>query len=423
MINNPGRRQFTLAACALAAAPLLAAKPNHQRVVVIGGGWGGLAAARQLALLGPELEVELIEKSERFVTLPRTNRWLIGLDDGRGLYRPLAPVAPAIGYQLIRREVTAIDRANQLVITPGEAIPYDWLVLAPGIREDWASLCGGDETASRKAQQWFFSGFVADADFAGLKARLASFAGSNFLMNIPPAPYRCPPAPYERAVMIAWFFKSRGLGSKLTLVDANAPWPSYQRIFKTYFPDQITYLAQTRVHRIDPDKRIASLDIDDIAFDDAILMPPQQAGELCWQGGLIDPGKHGQPTGWAGVDQLRFQSRADPRIFVVGDSVGRVSPLFGHYPKTGQMAARMGSIAAAQIVALSRGQTIKPVLPESTCYAQLNVDPPELAEIVASYTQRGDGALVQSIRQSRNNQPAGEADAWLATALQSLFGS
>lgn len=63
------------------------------------------------------------------------------------------------------------------------------------------------------------------------------------------------------------------------------------------------------------------------------------------------------------------------------------------------------------------------VLPESTCYAQLNVDPPELAEIVARYTQRGDGALVQSIRQIRNNQPAGEADAWLATALQSLFGA
>jgi NADPH-dependent 2,4-dienoyl-CoA reductase/sulfur reductase-like enzyme len=420
---NPRRRQFTLGACALAAAPLLAAKPGRQRVVVIGGGWGGLAAARQLALQAPELDVVLIEKSERFVTLPLSNRWLLGLNGGQGLYRQLAPVAQAIGYRLIQREVTAIDRANRLIVTTGETIPYDWLVLSPGIREDWASLCGGDEVVGRKAQQSFFSGFVADADFAGLKERLAKFAGSNFLINIPPAPYRCPPAPYERAVMIAWFFKSRGLRSKLTLVEANAPWPSYQRIFKTYFPEQITYLPQTRVRQLDPDKRIASLDIDDMAFDDAILMPPQQAGELCWQAGLIDPGENGQPTGWAAVDPLSFRSRADPRIFVVGDSVGRVSPLFGHYPKTGQMAARMGSIAAGQIAALSRGQTSRLALPESTCYAQLNVDPPELAEIVASYTQRGDGALVQSIRQSRNNQPAGEADAWLATALESLFGS
>lgn len=420
---NPSRRHFTFGVCSLAAAPLLAAKTNRQRVVVIGGGWGGLAAAKQLVLQAPELDIVLIEKNERFIKLPLTNRWLVGLNDGQGLYRELAPVAQQIGYRLIRGEVTAIDRANRLVVTNGESIPYDWLVLASGIREDWVSLCGENPVASWKTQQSFSSGFVADANFGGLKDRLEKFTGKDFLMNIPPAPYRCPPAPYERAVMIAWYFRSRGLKSKLTLVEANAPWPSYQRIFRTYFPEQITYLPQTRVHEIDPDKRIASLDIDDIAFDDAIIMPPQQAGALCWQAGLIAPDENGQPTGWASVDPLSFQSRVDPRIFVVGDSVGRVSPLFGYYPKTGQMAAQMGGIAAGQIVALSRGRTTGLVLPESTCYAQLNVDPPELAEIVARYTQRGDGALVQSIRQIRNNQPAGEADAWLATALQSLFGA
>ena len=81
---NPSRRHFTFGVCSLAAAPLLAAKTNRQRVVVIGGGWGGLAAAKQLVLQAPELDIVLIEKNERFITLPLTNRWLVGLNDGQG---------------------------------------------------------------------------------------------------------------------------------------------------------------------------------------------------------------------------------------------------------------------------------------------------------------------------------------------------
>ena len=91
---NPRRRQFTLGACALAASPLLwATTPARQRAVIVGGGWGGLAAARQLARQAPELEVVLIERGERFVSLPITNGWLVGLDDGKRLSRPLAPAA------------------------------------------------------------------------------------------------------------------------------------------------------------------------------------------------------------------------------------------------------------------------------------------------------------------------------------------
>jgi len=419
---NPRRRQFVLGACALAAAPRLRAGNERPRVVIIGAGWGGLAAARQLTLQAPDLDVLLIEKNEHFVSLPLANRYLVGLDDGQRLYRPLAPAAREAGYRWLKREVNAIDRANRLVVTAGDSIAYDWLVLSPGIREDWAGLCGGDADLGRRVHQMYASAFVAEADFAGLKERLRRFPGGNFLMTIPPAPYRCPPAPYERAVMIAWFFKTQGRKARLTLVEPNAPWPSYQRIFREYFADQIVYLPQTRLHRIDPEKRIASLDIDDVAFDDAILMPQQQAGEPCWQADLIDRGENGQATGWAAVDPLTFRARSDPRVFVIGDSVGRVSPLFGYYPKTGQMAARMGAIVAAQIAAQSRGRTTPPVLPESTCYAQLSVDPPAVAEIIATYARRGDGLLTQTIRQSRNDQPSGEADAWLESALGELFG-
>jgi len=419
---NRNRRHFIVAASSLLATRALRASPGRRRVIIVGAGWGGLAAARQLRELAPEIEVLLIEKNERFVSLPITNRWLAGLDDGRSLYQPLAAIAERNGYQLLRQMVTGIDRANQRLITADGPLPYDWLLLSPGVREDWDGLAGGDAAAAQRLKQATFSGFVPEADFARLKLRLTAFAGGNFLLNVPPAPYRCPPAPYERAVMLAWLFKSRGLKAKITLVDPNAPWPGYQRVFREYFRDQITYLPQTRLHQVDLERRVASLDVDEVTFDEAILMPTQQAGDLCWQAGLIHRNEAGQATGWADVDPLTFRSRADPHIFVVGDSIGRVSPLFGYYPKTGQLAAHMGRIAAAQIVAASRGVPVAPELPGSTCYAQLSVEPPETVEIVSAYARRGDGQLVQTIRQSRNNQPAGEADHWLDAMHRELFG-
>lgn len=408
------RRQFLLATGCTLCAPAIRATPARPRAIVIGGGWGGLAAARHLA---GRCEVLLVERQADFVSQALGNRWLAGLDDGRRLHQDYRAAATALGYRFVQAEVLAIEREQHQVVTAAGTFPYDWLVVSAGIGEDDAALFDGDQAAARQTRQLFPSAYTAGSELAALQRKLAEFAGGEFLMTIPLAPYRCPPAPYERAVIIAQSIKARGLKAHLTLVEPNAPWPGYQRVFGEFFRDQVTYLPNTRLRQLDPYRRVATLDIDEIHFADAIIMPPQTAAPLCRQAGLS-----GRDSFWAAVDPRHFGLAGDERIFVIGDSVGTVSPLFGHFPKTGQLASRMGQIAATEILGRVDGKAPEPALPESTCFAYLNLAPAQFTRIDTRYRVRGDGALVQAISQTRENNPQGEDDAWLNARHAELFG-
>lgn len=408
------RRQFLLAASCTLCAPAIHATPSRPKAIVVGGGWGGLVAARQLAA---RCEVLLIERNPGFVSLALSNRWLAGLDDGRRLRQDYRAAAESLGYRFVQAEVRGIEGNRRQVVTSAGTIPYDWLVVSAGIAEDDNALFGDDRTAATQTRQLFPSAYTAGSDPDLLKRKLAEFSGGEFLMTVPTAPYRCPPAPYERAVIIAQAIKSRRLPARLTLVDPNAPWPGYQRVFSEFFRDQVNYLPNTRLRLLDPARRVATLDIDEIRFNEAIIMPPQTAATLCRQAGLT-----GRDSVWAAVDPRNFAFSGDDRIFVIGDSVGAVSPLFGHYPKTGQMASRMGQIVATEIIGRMDGNPAEPALPESTCFAYLNLAPPQITRIETRYRKRGDGALVQSISQTRENNPQGEDDVWLNARHSELFG-
>ncbi len=231
-------------------------------------------------------------------------------------------------------------------------------------------------------------------------------------MTLPPAPFRCQPAPYERAALLAGWFEARKIPGRIVILDPNPPFQEFQRIYRDRFPQRVAYHAQTAVVGIDLQRRLARTEFDDYPFDDAILMPPQQAGDLAWQAGLIGRDGAGTPTGWAAVDPLTFAARADANIYLVGDMVDRVSGLFGHYPKTGQMAARQGCIAARQIAARARGETAAPEFPDSLCLITTSYDPPAAIRIAASYRLRADGEIMQRMQTERDAQPRGEDLAW-----------
>lgn len=409
------RRQLLLGTAFALAAPTILAASSRPKVVIIGGGWGGLSAARQLA---GTCDVLLIERNAEFISLPLSNRWLAGLDDGRRLRQNYRSAANLLGYRFQQGEVKGIDMARRLVSSSAGDFPYDWLIVAAGISETDHELLEGDQAAAAYMRQHFPSGYTAGKELETLKAKLAAFSTGEFLLNIPLAPYRCPPAPYERAVIIAQNIKSRGLKARLTVVEPNAPWAGYQRIFNEQFGDQVNYLPNTRLRKIDPYRQIATLDIDEIHFDDAILMPQQQAADLCRNNGL-----NGRNSAWATVNPRNFAFLGDDRVFVIGDSVGAVSPLFGHYPKTGEIASRMGSIVAAEIIGRITDKPTEPNLPESTCFAYLSLNPPEFTRIESRYRLRGDGAIAQNISQQRENNPQGEDDAWLNARHAELFGA
>lgn len=405
-----GRRQFLLAASLL---PLVRpARAAGARVVVVGGGWGGLSAASHLRRLAPGLDVTLVDRQPAFHSFALSNRWLVESGSGALEKRDYREAAASWGYRFVQASVEAIDRAQREVATTAGRLPYDWLVLAPGIRENYAAWQVDDPQAVAELRQRHSGAMLNAADLPALKKRLAGFKDGDLLMTIPPAPYRCPPAPYERALLIAWWLKTQKIPGKLVIIDPNPLMPAFKSILLDRFKAQITYLDHASVRQVDLARRTVSTDTDDIRFTEALLSPPQQAADLLWQAGLIRNDEGGRATGWADQGGLDFRSVVDERVFIIGDAAGLASPLFGHYPKTGHVANRMGAIVARQIVAQSTGQSFPGLLPESVCHVVSSVEPLEYTRIDTSYRQRGDGFLMQQVKQTREPNPAGEDVAW-----------
>lgn len=406
------RRRFLAGLAATGLYTATVQGQSRRRVVVAGGGWGGLAAARYLRQMAPELDVVLLERNERFHSLPLSNKWLVGLADARGLTHDYAAAARRFGYTFVRTEVSAVDRQKRRVATAAGDFDYDWLVLAAGIRHDYAAWFGDDHAATEHARRHYDCAYTAGTGLEALKRRLERFAGGDLLMTIPPAPYRCPPAPYERALMIGWLLKTRRIKGRLIVLDPNRSYQGFNRLFADEYKDQIVYVADAAIRRVDPITRRIETDFDEYRFDDAMLMPPQQAADIVWQAGLIGRNSSGVPNGWAEVDPLHWHAVGDERVFPVGDLVGPVSPLFGHLPKTGQMAVRMGRIVAGEIAARAAGTRPARQLPDSTCHVVTHLDPEESMRIESSFRVRGDGLLMQTTRQTRDAQPRGEDVAW-----------
>ncbi len=398
--------------------PQLLPRSKGRRVVVVGGGWGGLSAARHLRAAAPDLEVVLIERNDRFWSCPLSNQWLANLLDTRMLVHDYAVAARKYGYTFIQAEVSALERDARRVRTPRGALDYDWLVLAVGIRYHYEAWYGDDRHAADYTQRHYPCAFMPGAELMALKQKLERFAGGDLVMTVPPLPYRCPPAPYERAAMIAWLLKSRRLKGRLIVLDANPYVAGFRATLMERYPAQVTYVPQVQITAVDPFNRIIATDLGQTRFDDAILIPPQQAGDLLWQAGLIGRQADGTPTGWGEQDPLRFQARGDERVFVIGDAMGAVSPLFGHYPKSGHLASRQGRIVAHEIAARAGGAAPDAQLPESTCYVRTDFDPPQLLRIDARYRVRGDGLIAQTVRQHSDANPHGEDLQW----AQSMFG-
>ncbi len=424
MTCAPRRRVLrALAGCAFGSLPLSRpVRAAAARVVIVGAGWGGLAAAHALRQTAPELDVTVLDRQRLWRSLPLSNPWLVGRTTERLPRVPLADLAARQGWRFVGGEATAIDRAQRRVLSDAGPLAYDWLLLATGARQDHRSWFGDDTRAAEQARQQWPGGFeVGELD--RLQQRLQAFAGGDLVMTIPPPPFRCPPAPYERAVLIGWWIKTRGLKARLTVLDAGAGMPRFNRVFAQRYAGQIDHRPYAAVQSVDPFARRISSSDGELRWDHALLLPPMHAGPLLQQAGLLARDAQGREGRWAAVDAATLRSPVDDRIWLAGDALDSVSPLFGAYPKTAHIAAELGAAAAGQIVAASRGEPAGPApLPHSLCHVWLDADPAEQLQLDTQYRRRGDGLIVQSVRQIDNPQPRDEDLAWARALLAQRLG-
>lgn len=409
------------------AEQTLLPKGKQTRVVVCGGGWGGLTVAKYLRQRLPDVEVVLLERNAQFFSCPVSNKWLVDLVDGSFLTHEYLRVSEKHGYRFVQCEVLDIDRARQRVATSLGSLDYDYLVLAPGIRYNYEAWYGNDRVMANATRARFPGAYIPNAEHLALKQALHSFKGGDWVMTLPPPPQRCPPSPYERACMVAWWFKRHNIKGRVTILDhKDGIRPiglGFKAAFEELYKDQITYVPNAHVQEVDPFNKRIKTSAGDMRFEHAVLMAPHQAGDLAWKAGTIGRDTQGRASGWSDVDPLMLRLRSDPRVYVIGDAVGQVAPTFRFYPKAGHVANQHGQIVAGYIADEIAGRPAVPRLPDNLCYMMVNGDPREAINVQFDYRLNDLGEIeqFQVDDNRRRGELASENLRWAAIKFQDMF--
>lgn len=352
-----------LAGASFAIPSIVSAATPPARVVVVGGGFGGATAAKYLALWGKgRVSVTLVDANPQHVSCILANLVVtgalgmsditIGFDTLSSKYGVNFVLGRALGVSPVAKSVE-VSTSNGNV-----SLPYDHLVLAPGI--DFVQPAGNYDV-NLTPHAW-----VAGPQTLLLKQQLAGLKkGGVFVMNIPKAPYRCPPGPYERACVVADYIKRKKLRGKVMVLDANpgitAEPVNFGNAFTKTFAGIVTYKPNCPVLSIDSPSRTLTTPLGTFSGQVVNYLPDMKAGALIAAAGLLDAGSR-----WASVDPLTYGTTRYPEIHVIGDSQATGQP------KSGTMANAQAKVCADAILRALDGQPPNPApVTMSACYSPI----------------------------------------------------
>ena len=336
------------------------------KVVVIGGGYGGATAAKYIRMWSDYgISVTLVEPNPTFISCPISNLVLGGVKTMADITTPYDNLGKRHGVQMVRDMVTSIDPEKRLVrLASGAELPYDRLVLSPGVDFMWETLPG---MASTAAKDKVLHAWKAGAQTVALRKQLEAMPdGGVYALAIPLAPYRCPPGPFERVCQIANYFSKAKPKSKVLVLDANDDVTSKGPLFKKAWAERykgiVEYRPKHAVADVDAQTNTLKFEFnDDVQAQVLNVIPAMRAGEIAVKTGLATANKR-----WCDVDFLTFESKAAKNIHILGDSI-QIAPAM---PKSGHMANQHGKTCAAAVVALLTGQEPNNMpIYNNTCYS------------------------------------------------------
>ena len=349
----------TLGACATGGG-------SKGKVVVVGGGWGGATAAKYLRLWSDgAIDVTLVEPSRTFISCPISNLVIGGSRKIEEL---------TMGYDGLRRHgvtvvhdtVTAIDAdKRQVRLASGGMLPFDRAVVSPGIEFMFEQVKGMSAAAAESIPH----AWKAGPQTLLLRQQLEAMRdGGVVVMSVPLAPYRCPPGPYERVCQIAHYLKTRKPKSKLIVLDANpqvtSKGPLFTRVWKEDYAGIVDYQSNMAIVEVDVGARAFVSNLGDAVKGDVLnLIPPQRAGNIARDAGLITANNR-----WCEVDWVSTESIKVKNVHVIGDATLPAPAM----PKSGHMANQHGKAAAAAIVELMNGRAPIPPMMANTCYSYVD---------------------------------------------------
>jgi sulfide dehydrogenase [flavocytochrome c] flavoprotein subunit len=333
-------------------------------VVIVGGGYGGATAAKYLRMWSEgSVQVTLIERNAQFISCPISNLVISG-------DKTMADIT--IGYEglkkwgvrVIQDDVTGVDAGKRSIrLAKGGEMSYDRLVLSPGIDFMYEQIPGLNNA---DAQGKILHAWKAGAQTVALRKQLEDMKdGGVYAITVPKAPYRCPPGPYERASVIAGYFKAKKPKSKVLILDANEEVVSKKGLFikawADLYPGMLEYRPNSELRDVDVASRTAILEFDKVKADVLNIVPAQRAGDIAAKSGLKLINSR-----WVDIDWLSMESVSTPGIHVLGDAIFPAATM----PKSGHMANQHAKLAAAAILNLLAGQAPNPApLLMNTCYS------------------------------------------------------
>lgn len=318
-------------------APVLFPVPGNTGItgdiVVVGGGMAGATLAKYLRLWGGAgVNVTLVEMNPSYTSNIMSNTVLNGQRTLASLDFRYDTLADHYGVTLVHAKVTDVDPSAKVVyLDTGVSLNYDRLVLAPGLEFDLLpGMSSLSEYETRIPHAW-----KAGAQTQLLRDQLVALPnGKNVVMTIPPAPYRCPPGPYERACVIADWLKVNKPDSRIIVLDANADIivekENFSYAFNVTHAGVVDYRAGCTLTDVDSANLVVSYTRsgvpDEVAAGVINPIPPQRAPKL-----LADIGLLNSPNGrFAAVNVLSYESTAKPGIHVIGDASHTTQPKAGH---------------------------------------------------------------------------------------------
>ncbi len=355
-------------------------KPSGQRAVIIGGGVSGLTIARYLRQAAPDMQIVLLERNATYQFCPLSNLYMVGGMDLGYFCRSYLDAAKNGGYIYVQSTVYDADLENKVVYTDQGKINYDWLVVAPGIDYNYASIGVKDPAEEWALRQNYPAGFMPGSEHISLRHKLANFKGGIWVNTTPAGNYRCLPAPYERTCLVADYMKKHKIKGKVIHLDAHPDITikkkGFHNAFNELYKDYVEYIPNFDFSSVNVDKKTISSSMDTIHFDDAAIYPRIRASKLIEKLGINKPD---DLQFEANIDPYTYAVKGYPNVFVTGDS--RWMP----YSKSANTANSEGHFVAQVIANRAKGKDTPWISPHTVCFSMVEYDPAESIMVSAHY--------------------------------------
>ncbi len=423
----PMNRRGLLTGLGASAAVLALGSPAvigqaRPKVVVVGGGAGGGTAARYIAKdSAGALDVTLVEPSRQFVTCWHSNLVVGGYKQMAEITHGYEAMARANGITMAHDMAASIDRERKIVrLAGGQELPYDRLVLSPGIDLKYDSVPGwGQQHEQRMPHAW-----KAGPQTQLLRAQLDAVPdGGLIVMVAPPNPYRCPPGPYERVSMMARVLKAAGkANARIVIIDPKENFSKqalFQEGWDKHYPGMIEWLGP-KIHEgvksVDPATMTVETGFE--TYKNAALVniiPAQMAGSIARSANLVNA------SGYCPIDPASMRSALDPNIYIVGDAA-----IAGDMPKSAFSANSQAKVAAMMLRGELTGSRTFPARYTNTCWSLLNDG--DAVKVGGQFEPRPDKItstlpFVSQLKESADlrKQTDGENIGWYAGIIADIF--